>query len=182
MAMSAVLSLVTIIAIYREGGILKRLRATPLRPHDHPDRPRAREAADDGRDSGADVSGGASASTRDAPTCLPVPASRSRCCSHRSASCRIGFVLASVVPTARFAQPVGAAVLSDGRAVGPVLSRRLAAAVLRCRALLPLTYAVSLLKGVWRGDGWVAHAGDVAALAAVFLICVTLSAWVFRWE
>ena len=29
---SAVLSLVAIIAIYREGGILKRLRATPLRP------------------------------------------------------------------------------------------------------------------------------------------------------
>src|SRR5262245_42509949 len=33
MAVSAVLSLVAIIAIYREGGILKRLRATPLRPH-----------------------------------------------------------------------------------------------------------------------------------------------------
>ena len=32
-ALNAVLSLVTIIAIYREGGILKRLRATPLRPH-----------------------------------------------------------------------------------------------------------------------------------------------------
>ena len=32
-ALSAVLSLVTILAIYREGGILKRLRATPLRPH-----------------------------------------------------------------------------------------------------------------------------------------------------
>ncbi len=31
-AVSAVLSLITIIAIYREGGILKRLRATPLRP------------------------------------------------------------------------------------------------------------------------------------------------------
>src|SRR5436309_9151421 len=31
--LSAVLSLVTIISIYREGGILKRLRATPLRPH-----------------------------------------------------------------------------------------------------------------------------------------------------
>src|SRR4029078_4659319 len=30
-ALSAVLSLITIIAIYREGGILKRLRATPLR-------------------------------------------------------------------------------------------------------------------------------------------------------
>src|SRR4026209_2897050 len=33
MALSAVLSLVTIISIYRGGGILKRLRATPLRPH-----------------------------------------------------------------------------------------------------------------------------------------------------
>src|SRR4051812_39804819 len=31
-AISGVLSLVTIISIYREGGILKRLRATPLRP------------------------------------------------------------------------------------------------------------------------------------------------------
>ena len=33
MAISAVISLVTIISIYREGGILKRLRATPLRPY-----------------------------------------------------------------------------------------------------------------------------------------------------
>ena len=33
LAVSAVLSLVAIIAIYREGGILRRLRATPLRPY-----------------------------------------------------------------------------------------------------------------------------------------------------
>src|SRR5687768_14410447 len=33
MVISAVISLVTIISIYREGGILKRLRATPLRPY-----------------------------------------------------------------------------------------------------------------------------------------------------
>src|SRR6188508_1664760 len=32
MSLSAVMSLVTIVSIYREGGILKRLRATPLRP------------------------------------------------------------------------------------------------------------------------------------------------------
>src|SRR5213593_3767181 len=32
-AASAVLSLIAIVAIYREGGILRRLRATPLRPH-----------------------------------------------------------------------------------------------------------------------------------------------------
>src|SRR5271165_2365058 len=31
-SLSGVLSLVTVISIYREGGILRRLRATPLRP------------------------------------------------------------------------------------------------------------------------------------------------------
>jgi len=39
-ALSGVLSLVTIISIYREGGILKRLRATPLRPPPPPRRAR----------------------------------------------------------------------------------------------------------------------------------------------
>jgi ABC-type multidrug transport system permease subunit len=48
--------------------------------------------------------------------------------------------------------------------------------------LLPVSYAVSLMRGIWRGEGWMAHAGDLAALAVVFLICVTLSARVFRWE
>ncbi len=43
-AISGVLSLVTIISIYREGGILKRLRATSLRSADHPERARARQA------------------------------------------------------------------------------------------------------------------------------------------
>ncbi len=33
--------------------------------------------------------------------------------------------------------------------------------------VLPLTYAVSLLEGIWNGDTWSAHVGDVAALAVV---------------
>jgi ABC-2 type transport system permease protein len=48
--------------------------------------------------------------------------------------------------------------------------------------VLPLTYAVSLLEGIWKGDSWLAHAGDVAALVLVFVICTALSAKVFRWE
>jgi ABC-type multidrug transport system permease subunit len=47
---------------------------------------------------------------------------------------------------------------------------------------LPLTYAVRLLQGIWNGDGWWAHASDVAALALVFVVCTALSAKVFRWE
>jgi short-subunit dehydrogenase involved in D-alanine esterification of teichoic acids len=47
---------------------------------------------------------------------------------------------------------------------------------------LPLSHAASLLQGMWVGDAWSAHLGDVAALAAVFVVGVALSARVFRWE
>jgi ABC-2 type transport system permease protein len=48
--------------------------------------------------------------------------------------------------------------------------------------LLPLTYVVSLLQGIWTGDAWSAHTGDLAALTVVFAVCTALSAKVFRWE
>ena len=48
--------------------------------------------------------------------------------------------------------------------------------------VLPLTYAVSLLRGIWRGEGWLAHAGDVAVLTLTFVVFVAISARVFRWE
>jgi ABC-2 type transport system permease protein len=48
--------------------------------------------------------------------------------------------------------------------------------------IVPLTYAVSLLSGIWNGDAWSAHIGDVAALVVVFAVCTALSAKVFRWE
>ena len=58
----------------------------------------------------------------------------------------------------------------------------LPAAMQRAAQVLPLTYAVSLLKGIWQGDGWSAHVGDVAALLIVFGLCTALSSRVFRWE
>jgi ABC-2 type transport system permease protein len=48
--------------------------------------------------------------------------------------------------------------------------------------VMPLTYAVSLLEGIWMGDAWSAHAGDLLALAIVFVVCTALSAKMFRWE
>jgi len=47
---------------------------------------------------------------------------------------------------------------------------------------LPLTYAVSLLLGIWQGEPWSAHVGDVIGLVVVFVVCTALSARVFRWE
>src|SRR5476649_756289 len=108
-AISAVLSLVTIISIYREGGILKRLRATPLRPQ-------------------TILSAHVLvkllltvvtlmlmmlAGKRYYPVDVVVPVfSFTIALLISTASIlSIGFVIASIVPTARFAQPVGAIIL-----------------------------------------------------------------------
>ena len=48
--------------------------------------------------------------------------------------------------------------------------------------LNPLTYAVALVRGVWKGDAWSAHLVDIAALAAVFAVCTAMSSRIFRWE
>ena len=48
--------------------------------------------------------------------------------------------------------------------------------------VLPPTYAVSLLRGIWHGDGWSNHVNDVAVLTLMFLVCTAVSTKVFRWE
>jgi len=96
----------------------------------------------------------------------------------------LGFVIASVVPTARFAQPISAFVLYPMLALSglffPVakLSRWLEAIA----SLLPTTHAVALLNGVWDGSGWSSHWLNVAALFVLFAAYTTLSTRVFRWE
>ena len=49
-------------------------------------------------------------------------------------------------------------------------------------AVSPLTYAVSLLRGILLGDSWMAHVGDLAALTAIVGVCAAISSRVFRWE
>jgi energy-coupling factor transporter ATP-binding protein EcfA2 len=48
--------------------------------------------------------------------------------------------------------------------------------------ILPITYAASLLQGIWTNEAWSGHLGDVAALAAAFAVCTATAAKVFRWE
>jgi ABC-2 type transport system permease protein len=181
-AVSSVLSLVTIIAIYREGGILKRLRATPLRPYTiltaHVFVKLLLTAAT--------LLLMFLAGKRYYPTGVHVHllsftvALLISTCSILS----IGFLIASIVPTARFAQPVGAFILYPmfgfSGLFAPVAS--LPPALRAVSRVLPLTYAVSLLQGIWNGEAWSAHFGDVAALALGFILCTAISTKVFRWE
>ena len=181
-SVGAVLSLVTIISIYREGGILKRLRATPLRPQTiltaHVIVKLLLTAAT--------LVLMVLAGKRYYPVGIHIPllgftiALLISTCSILS----IGFLIASIVPTARFAQPIGAVIMYPMIAVSglfvPVAS--LPPTLQAVAKVVPLTYTVSLLEGIWKGDTWWAHKGDVAALALVFTVCTALSAKVFRWE
>ena len=96
----------------------------------------------------------------------------------------VGFVIASIVPTARFAQPIGAVILYPMIGLcGLFVPLSHLPPMLRAVAqLLPLTYAVRLLQGVWIGDGWAAHLGDVTGLMVLFLLFSAISAKIFRWE
>jgi ABC-2 type transport system permease protein len=181
-AVSAVLSLVTIISIYREGGILKRLRATPLRPQTiltaHVIVKLLLTAAT--------LALMVLAGKRYYPVGVHVRLFGFTIALLIStwSILSIGFLIASIVPTARFAQPIGAFILYPMIAVSglfvPVAS--LPPALHAVARVVPLTYAVSLLGGIWKGDAWSAHVGDVAALVVAFVICTALSAKVFRWE
>jgi ABC-2 type transport system permease protein len=96
----------------------------------------------------------------------------------------IGFLIASIVPTARFANLIGGAILYPMIAVSGLFAplQSLPPALHAAARLVPLTYAVSLLQGIWKGEAWSSHLGDVAALVVIFGICTALSAKVFRWE
>ena len=179
---SAVLSLVTIISIYREGGILKRLRATPLRPQTI----LTAHVLVKLMLTGATLALMVLAGKRYYPAGVHVPLFSFTIALLIStwSILSIGFVIASIVPTARFAQPIGAIILYPMIAVSglfvPVAS--LPPVLHGLARVLPLTYAVALLEGIWNGDAWSAHMGDVAALVVVFIVCAALSAKIFRWE
>ncbi len=181
-AVSVVISLVAVISIYREGGILKRLRATPLSP--------------------VTILGAqvviklvltviglillVLAGRQFFPGAMEVNLLSFTLALMLStlSVLSLGFVIASVVPTARFAQPLAAALLYPMIAMSglffpvdqlpPVLGTLV--------QLFPTTHAVSLLLGVWDGSGWNAHWGSALGLVAVLVTCAGISTRVFRWE
>ncbi len=181
-AISAVLSLVTIISHYREGGILRRLRATPLRPYTiltaHVIVKLVLTAAT--------LALMLMVGRRYFPPGAQVPWFSFTIALIIStwSILSVGFLIASIVPTARFAQPIGAVILYPMIAVSGLFVpvKALPPALHAVACALPLTYAVNLLRGIWNGDRWFTHLGDIAAMTVLFLVCTMLSSKVFRWE
>lgn len=179
---SAVLSLVTIVAIYREGGILKRLRATPLRPHVILTAHVVVKLLFTALTLALMVLAGRRYYPVDAAVPLVSFTLALLFCTVAIAS--LGFVIASVVPTARFAQPIGTLVVYPMLGLSGLFMpiESLPATLQAVARVLPLTYAVSLLRGIWHGEGWSSHIGDITVLSLMFLAFTITSAEVFRWE
>ena len=181
-SINTVLSLVTIISIYREAGILKRLRATPLRSYTI---------------LSAHVIVKLLLTAMTLALLLLVGKRYYPAGMHvrvigftialmiaTVSILSIGFIIASIVPTARFAQPIGSAILYPMLGLSGLFFpiSALPPTLHRVASVLPLTYAVSLLNGIWNGDAWSAHLGDVGALIIVFVVSTAISTKVFRWE
>ena len=181
-AISAVLSLVTIIAIYREGGILKRLRATPLQPMTI----LAAHVLVKLLFTAATLALMMLLGRRYLPVDVPIPwvAFTAATLVGTLSILSLGFVLASVAPTARFAQPIGTLVLYPMIGISGLFVpvEKMPPLLQAAAHLTPASYAVSLMRGAWQGDSWLQHGSDLAGLAIIFIVCTALAARWFRWE
>ncbi len=94
-----------------------------------------------------------------------------------------GYLIAGLAPGARSAQIIGMVVfypmlfLSGATVPLEVMPE----SIERVSNFLPLTYAVRLLRGMWFGESWGDHLLDVAVLAGLFIVCGTLASRFFRW-
>jgi ABC-2 type transport system permease protein len=96
----------------------------------------------------------------------------------------LGFILAGMMPNARTAQIVGMVCLYPMLFLsGAGFPRELLPeAIKKVSAFLPLTYVVNLLRGLWIGEAWSAHLLDVGVLIGILIIGVIISIKTFRWE
>jgi ABC-2 type transport system permease protein len=96
----------------------------------------------------------------------------------------VGYLVASLAPTARLAQVVGMVVFFPMMFLsGAGLPLQLLPEGLRrVSDFLPLTYVVRLLQGLWFGDAWSRLWLPVLVLVGILLVGTVASARLFRWE
>jgi ABC-2 type transport system permease protein len=182
LSINAALSLIAVISVYREGGILKRLRATPLRPAVI----LSAHVLVKLLFTGLSLVLMGLAGRRFYP--VPLEAHWSgfvvAVIVTTAAILAMGFVIASMVSTARFAQVTGSLVYYPMVAISGLFVplAMLPKSWARIAAVLPLTHAVALLRGAWAGESWAAMTPHLGVLALTITISLALTSRVFRWE
>ncbi len=96
----------------------------------------------------------------------------------------LGFILAGCMSTVRSAWAVAMVLLYPMLFLsGAFFSVEvLPKAVQKVSAFIPLTYVVNLLRGLWNGEAWGSHLLDAGVLAGLLVAGVIVSAKTFRWE
>ena len=96
----------------------------------------------------------------------------------------LGFVLASVMPNARTAQVVGMVIfypmlfLSGAGMPLEILPE----SIRNFSKYLPLTHVVTMLRGLWIGESWSQHSTEIWVLLGMTLVGIVISSFTFRWE
>lgn len=94
----------------------------------------------------------------------------------------LGFVVSGLVPSSRAATAVGMAIFFpmlflSGAAMPSALFPDFMKNISQA---LPLTHAIALLQDLWHGNGW--NMVSVAVLGGMMAVCLLISARTFRWE
>jgi len=96
----------------------------------------------------------------------------------------VGFLLASLAPTARAANIMGMAIFYPNLFLsGATIPKEVFPETINLVSrALPLTYVVRLLQGLWFGEAWGEHLIEVAVLVVMLIVGVAVSVRTFRWE
>jgi ABC-2 type transport system permease protein len=181
-AISAIMSMPMAVTNYRERGILRRYRATPVSP--------------------AAVLG-AQLVTQFAMTALGMllliligrvffhmrfegnvasvlAAFTLGCLSFFS----IGLLLAGVLPNVRMGTVIGNVVLQPMVYLSGVTIPKevMSEGMQKAIRFNPLTHVATLLQGMWRGDAWSQHQSEVLILGVLMIVSGIIAVKVFRWE
>ena len=96
----------------------------------------------------------------------------------------IGFLLAGSMSTVRSAWTVAMVLLYPMLFLsGAFFSVNLLPTIVqKVSVFLPLTYVVNLLQGLWIGEPWSSHLLDICVLVGILLLGILITAKTFRWE
>jgi len=96
----------------------------------------------------------------------------------------VGYLIASLAPTARIAQTVGMVLFFPMMFLsGAAFPREIMPeSIQRLSNLLPLTYVVELLQGLWFGGHWGDYLLEVGVLLGMLVVGAVVSTQTFRWE
>jgi len=105
-------------------------------------------------------------------------------CLSAAAFLALGYVIASLAPNARLATVVGNVLFIPMMMLSGITLplEMMPDAVRNVSRFIPLTHVVTLLRGLWFGEPVGQHVMEIMVLGGVLLVGTLVAVWTFRWE